>query len=133
MHFTGWPRDTSDVERGSGVSELYASSFMAYNVTYNIHVQPYVPDVTTVHGSLDSAYAFKNYLGTVTKSVASSHDSVTSLIKGMKWRKANISLRTLQQPKVKIQMSQLNNIRRFSKNGPLWFFGITLPKQASGA
>jgi len=43
-----------------GFGELYGSSFR----TYNVHMQLHMPEVTAVHGSLDSvsAYAFENHL-----------------------------------------------------------------------
>ena len=91
-----------------GFGELYGSSFM----TYNVHVQQHMPEVAAVHGSLDSvsAYAFENHLGTMKKSVTSSHDPLVSLVKGMERRKANFHGHVLRQPKKHISVTKPNNI-----------------------
>jgi len=91
-----------------GFAELYGSSFM----TYNVHVQQHMPEVAAVHGSLDSvsAYAFENHLGTIKKSVTSSHEPIISLVKGVERRKANLTGHVLQQPQVQIHVSKPNNI-----------------------
>jgi len=91
-----------------GFDELYGSSFM----TYNVHVQQHMPEVAAVHGSRDSvsAYAFENHLGTIKRSVTSSHESIASLVKGVHRRRANLMGHVLQQPKVQIHVTKPNNI-----------------------
>ena len=68
-----------------GFSQYYGIAFMSYNP----HVIQHFPDVACRYSGLDgiSAYPFENHLGKLKIFVRTSHDPLTSIVKGIRRRK----------------------------------------------